>query len=309
MKKFFCILIFFFINLSLNAGRKEGPGIRLFNNTDKEIVFLSEHNGKNIRKATYRNHMEIIVNNEVHYFTVYDPLLYIECGRYPLSPEYSTEIFELPYYEKDFDACRYISDYFLIFSKGGNLLKRIDDIVENLEIVNSGNALLTVNETAPIASVPLNYPAIPEDYQTDSYYIKNNTDELVYVVAPDYIGVPHPDAGTLEEDESIFIPSQQVTNGLSFYRELYPGESFYLGKAAHPKGQKYAQSASEGFNEYLPLIYLVTPEMNVLYRLENFENYEFTETSDTDGKKIELELQEEMSMRHTDMWTKYKLDF
>ena len=294
-KKFFVLLLLMFLYSVSFAGRKDCPKIEIVNTTGKQILYLSEHNG-NLERFMK---MDITVNNEEYHYGYADSLWSINSGLFIVHS--SDKLCELPYtYANNFDAFKYCTDYLLIFSENGSLLRRIDSIVEILKIESPMCAALTITETTPITSVPLNYPAIPEDYSTDSYYIKNNTDELVYVVAPDYIGVPHPEAGILEEGESFFIPSQQVTNGLNFYRELYPGESFYLGKAAHPDGQEYSQTASEGFNEYLSLIYLLTPEMNLLYRLENFENYEFTESEDTGGKKVVLEIQEEMSVRHSE---------
>ena len=285
------------MGLSSYAGRREGNRLNLVNKNNEEILVFSRINAINL--YTNERYDRIIHNNEEYKCSHIDVTMYKDILTIPANYNYFN-MGELPWKSADYDTFSYFYSYFLFFNTNGSLIRRVDDISKELVIEITGNCSITITENEPIGSVPLNYPTIPEDYSTDSYYIKNNTDELVYVVAPDYIGVPHPEAGTLEEGETLFIPSQQVTNGLSFYRELYPGESFYLGKAAHPEGQEYIKNASDGFNEYLSLIYLLTPEMNLLYRLENFENYEFTESEDSRGKKVVLELQEEMSVRHSE---------
>lgn len=295
-KKFFFLVLLFFICSVSFAGRKQGYRLFIWNLSQNDIVFFSSINAIILNPNPNIKYNSITFNGNDYNcsginISIFRDILTVERDNHRI-------LGELPFGSVNYDTFEYFYKYLLFFNTDGSLVRRIDDISQEMEIEANGNCSITITETAPIGSVPLNYPAIPESYCTDSYYITNNTDELVYVVAPDYIGVPHPDAGTLEEGDSLFIPSGPLTNGLNFYRALYPGESFYLGKEAHPASSSL--SAAECFNEYLPLIYLVTPEMNVLYRLENFENYEFSEADSAEGKKVFLELQEEMSVRHSE---------
>lgn len=293
MKKRLILLILVITMFLFLGGKREGPKVVLWNKSTSDFYLLSRLNG--IQFQYEKGYQKVNINNQ-HYFGKFPNHLFSA----KIESNHGLELGELIYDSTEYETFQFFYEYILLFSENGTLVSRIDDIYDAIVFQAKTYPSITISETTPISSVSLNYPTIPESYCTDSYYITNNTDELVYVVAPDYIGVPHPDAGTLEEGDSMFIPSGPLTNGLYFYRAIYPGESFYLGKEAHPDADEYSRPAAERFNEYLPLIYLVTPEMNVLYRLENFENYEFTETSDTDGKKVVLELQEEMSMRHSD---------